>query len=141
MRQPSRPHPHGSPATLKVPLPSWSVGTPSLSLALDVGGRTPLGRLLRLVPRPVATSPGFATLVDPVARLLLRGVRTRGVARAGRREYYGATDVRAVVGMQGTFDGLDLGALAAVDPPCRFGFSSTPQRPSVTEVSTTIVDA
>ncbi|KRE60178.1 hypothetical protein [Nostocoides sp. Soil756] len=141
MRHASGPHPHGSPATLKVPLSGWSVATPSLSLALDVGGRTPLGRLLRLVPRPVATSPGFATLADPVARLLLRGVRTRGVARAGRREYYGATDVRGVIGMHGSFDGLDLGALAAVDPPCRFGFSSTPRRPSVTEVSTTIVDA
>ena len=29
-------------------------------------------------------------------------------------------------------------ALAPVDPPCRFGFSSTPRRPSVTSVVTTI---
>ncbi len=119
---------------------SWGPSSPSLSLSLEVGDRTGLGRLLRLVPERVATSPAFATLADPVARIALRGVRTRGVARAGRREYYGATDVRAVTSMSGTFDGVDLGALAPVDPPCRFGFSSTPRRPSVTEVTTTIVD-
>jgi hypothetical protein len=30
------------------------------------------------------------------------------------------------------------GRLAPVDPPCRFGFSSTPRRPSVTSVVTTV---
>ncbi len=119
---------------------SWGPSSPSLSLTLEVGDRTGLGRLLRLVPGRVATSPAFATLADPVARVALQGVRTRGVARAGRREYYGATDVRSVTSMSGTFDGADLGALAPVDPPCRFGFSSTPRRPSVTEVTTTILD-
>ena len=28
--------------------------------------------------------------------------------------------------------------LTPVDPPCRFGFSSTPRRPSVTQVVTTV---
>ncbi len=121
-------------------LQSFGPSSPSLSLTLEVGDRTGLGRLLRVVPGRVATSPAFATLADPVARVALRGVRTRGVARAGRREYYGATDVRAVTSMTGAFDGVDLGSLAPVDPPCRFGFSSTPRRPSVTEVTTTIVD-
>ena len=32
----------------------------------------------------------------------------------------------------------NLGTLAQVDPPCRFGFSATPNRPSVTSVVTTI---
>lgn len=116
------------------------VVSPSLTLTADLGARTPLGILLGLVPPALATSPAFATLADPVARVVLRGVRTRGVARAGRREYYGATDVHAVTAMSGRFDGTDLGALAPVDPPCRFGFSSTPRRPSLTEVTTTIVD-
>ncbi|MGG5261145.1 hypothetical protein [Phycicoccus avicenniae] len=119
---------------------SWGPSSPSLTLTLEVGGRTGLGQLLRLVPGRLATSPAFATLTDPVARVALRGVRTRGVAQAGRREYYGATDVREVTAMTGSFDGTDLGALAPVDPPCRFGFSSTPRRPSVTEVTTTIVE-
>ncbi len=117
----------------------WVVDSPSLSLRLDVGGRMPVGHLLRLLPRGVAQSPAFATLADPVARVAMRGVRTRGMARAGRREFYGATDLRAVTALAGALDGIELGALAPVDPPCRFGFSSTPRRPSVTDVVTTIV--
>ena len=66
------------------------------------------------------------------------GVRTAGTAREGRREYYGATDLRRVVSLRGEFDGVDLGDLADVDPPCRFGFSSTPRRPSATRVTTTV---
>ncbi|WP_404389116.1 hypothetical protein [Humibacillus xanthopallidus] len=117
----------------------WRVASPSLTLDLRVGGRMPLGRLLRLVPGRVAASPAWATVVDPVARVALRGVRTRGTALAGRREYYGATDLHAVTSVAGTFDDERLGALAAVDPPCRFGFSSTPRRPAVTTVVTTVV--
>ena len=113
---------------------------PSLDIRLEVGGRMPLGRVLRLVPGALAESPAWATVVDPVARVALRGVRTRGVARAGRREFYGATDVRAVTAVAGTFDGIPLGDLRPVDPPCRFGFSSTPRAPSVTDVVTTIVE-
>jgi hypothetical protein len=117
----------------------WHVESPSLSLDLTVGGRLPLGRVLRAVPVRVASSPAWATAVDPVARVALRGVRTRGTALAGRREYYGATDLHAVTALEGVFEGESLGTLAPVDPPCRFGFSSTPARPSVTTVVTTVV--
>lgn len=116
----------------------WQVSSPSLELAFDVGRRTALGRLLRLVPGPVATSPAWAAVTDPVARVALRGVRTRGTARAGRREYYGAIDAWAVTSAAGTLEGAELGRLAPVDPPCRFGFSSTPRRPSLTRVVTTV---
>ena len=116
----------------------WRVATPSLSLRLVVGGRTPLGTALGLVPARVATSPGWCSLVDPVARVVMRGVRTRGTAGGGRREWYGATSVRAVTAVAGDWRGTDLGRLAPVDPPCRFGFSSTPRRPSVTTVVTTV---
>lgn len=121
--------------------PGWQVRTPSVQLDLRVGARSGLGRLLRLVPRPVATSPRWATLIDPVAGHVVAGVRTRGTARAGRREFYGATDLHRVVALRGRLDGADLGRLAPVDPPCRFGFSSTPRRPSVTSVVTTIEQA
>lgn len=116
----------------------WQVSTPSLSLRLVVGGRTPLGALLGLVPDRVATSPAWCSAVDPVARFVLRGVRTRGTAGNERREWYGATSVVAVTSIAGRWRGVDLGSLAPVDPPCRFGFSSTPRRPSVTQVVTTI---
>ena len=120
---------------------AWAATSPSLDLRFAVGGRMPLGRLLRLVPRPLAESPGWAAAVDPVTRVAMHGVRTRGVAREGRREYYGATDVRDVTSLEGRLDGIRLGDLRRVEPPCRFGFSSTPRHPSVVDVVTTIVDA
>lgn len=116
----------------------WLVSTPSLSLRLVTGGRTPLGTLLAAVPSGLATSPAWCSVVDPVARVVLRGVRTRGTAGNDRREWYGATSVVAVTAISGRWRDVDLGGLTPVDPPCRFGFSSTPKRPSVTSVVTTI---
>lgn len=117
----------------------WQLSSPSLTLSLAVGARLPLGWLLRAVPGRLAASPAWATTVDPLARVVMRGVRTRGTALAGRREFYGASDLHAVTALSGRFDGADLGVLGPVDPPCRFGFSSTPRRPSVTRVVTTVV--
>lgn len=116
----------------------WHVSTPSLDLVLHVGRRTALGQLLRAVPPRIATAPAWCAAVDPVARVALRGVRTRGTAGQGRREWYGATSVHEVTALTGSWRGEPLGALAPVDPPCRFGFSSTPRRPSVTSVVTTV---
>lgn len=116
------------------------VGTPSLRLTARLGRRTALGWLLRGLPASLAASPLVSTVTDPVARVVLRGVRTRGGARQGRREYYGATDVRAVTALTAHLDGQDLGELAPVDPPTRFGFSSTPRRPTLTRVVTTVVE-
>jgi hypothetical protein len=116
----------------------WLVRSPSLEFDLVVGRRTPLGAALRAVPRRVAESPAWCTLTDPFARVLMDGVRTRGSAGSNRREWYGATDLRRIAALRGSFDGLDLGQLADVDPPCRFGFSSTPRKPSVTDVVTTV---
>jgi hypothetical protein len=118
----------------------WRVRSDSLHLDLTLGRRTPLGWALRAVPRRLAESPAWCTLTDPVARVVLRGVRTRGTAGGDRQEFYGATDTRRVTALGGTFDGRDLGALADVDPPARFGFSSTPRTPSVTDVVTTVVE-
>jgi hypothetical protein len=116
----------------------WSVVAPGLTLRLRIGRRTPLGRLLRLQPRALATSPGWTWVTDPVARVVLPGVRTRGAADGGRREYYGATDVHRVVSLAGTWQDTDLGSLAPVAPEPRFGFGSTPRAPSVTTVVTTV---
>lgn len=119
----------------------WSVQSPSLSLEFTTGARMPLGWLLRTVPRAIGASPAWARVVDPVARVVLPGVRTVGTAQEGRREFYGATDLHRVTSAHGHFDGQELGTLAPIDPPCRFGFSSTPRTPSVTDVVTTVVIA
>lgn len=116
----------------------WHVTAGPLELRLVVGRRTALGHLLRLVPAPLATSLGWARVTGPVARLLLPGVATVGSAGGGRLEWYAARDVRRVVAARVRWDGADLGALRPVHPPTRFGFSSTPARPSVVAVVTTV---
>ncbi|ROR91265.1 hypothetical protein [Nocardioides aurantiacus] len=126
------------PVAVQVSGGAWRVEGPELSLQLDLGRRTPLGRLLRLVPRRLATAPWWSGLTDPVARVALRGVRTRGSAGHGRREFYGATDLHAVTGLVGRWRGHELGTLAPVAPEPGFGFGSTPERPSVTAVTTTV---
>ncbi|WP_027862208.1 hypothetical protein [Marmoricola sp. URHB0036] len=116
----------------------WSVTAPGLALRLGTGPRTPLGRLLRLVPARLATSPTWTRATDPVARAVLSGVRTRGTAGNGRREFYGATDVHRITSLTGSWQGADLGSLAPVSPEPGFGFGSTPRTPSVTTIVTTV---
>ena len=116
----------------------WLVKAPQLELAITLGARTGTGRLLHALPRALATSPAFATVTDPVARVVMRGVHTRGTTKGGRHEYYGATDLQAVVSLTGTWRGRPLGHLAPVKPEPRFGFGSTPRRPSVTTLVTTV---
>lgn len=110
-----------------------------LSLTAALGGRTALGRLLHLLPPRLASAPLFSRLTDPVARVVMPGVRTAGSAGHGRREFYGATDLRCVQAIDGTWDGTPLGSLAPVQPSPRFGFSSTPRTPGLTSVTTTIL--
>ncbi len=92
------------------------VDSSSLRVEFTLGARMPLGRLLHATPRVLSTRPAVTLLTDPVARILMRGVRTRGTAGGHRREYYAATDIHAIT-----------------------GFSSTPRRPAVTSVTTTIL--
>ena len=126
------------PVSLSESDSEWEISGPSLTLRVGLGRRARLGWLLRTVPRRLATSTRWAMLIDPMAARVMNGVRTRGAAREGRREWYGATDLRLVTSASGSIDKSPLGTLAPVDPPCRFGFSSTPLTPSVTSVVTTI---
>jgi hypothetical protein len=119
----------------------WRVDAAPLVLAFTVGGRPPLGLLLRAVPRALATSPLWISAVDLVARRVLPGVRTRGSAGGGRREYYGALDLRGLTTASALWNGTDQGALAPVTPPVRFGFGSTPRTPSLTRVVTLVRQA
>lgn len=126
------------PVTVACTPGGWTVAAGLLRLRLMVGRSTALGLVLGMVPPPVTRSVAFATLADPVARVALRGVRTRGTAGDGRREWYSARGIRRVTGIQGSYAGVPLGALRPVLPAVRFGFSSTPRTPSVTTVVTTV---
>ncbi len=114
------------------------VRSPSLQLDVEVGRVSALGVLLRSVPRPVARSWRFAAAVHPLARLLVPGAGTAGSAGGGAREYYGVSDARRIVGASGAFEGEDLGPLARLDPPVRFGFAQTPAAPTMVDVVTTV---
>jgi len=116
----------------------WEVDAGPLRATFTRGRRAPLGWLLRAVPRPVATDPRWIGLTDAVARRVLPGVRTRGSAGGGREEFYGALDLHRLAAASLTWDGVDGGPPAPVDPPVRFGFSSTPRTPALTRVVTTI---
>jgi hypothetical protein len=117
---------------------AWSVSAGPLVLRFALGRRGALGLLLRAVPAFLAVRPAWAAATDLPARTLLPGVRTRGSAGGGRREWYGARDLRPLTGLQGTFDGADLGGLAPVEPPVPFGFGSVPPKPALVRITTTV---
>jgi hypothetical protein len=129
------------PVVVRSSGPVVSLVAGELDVSYDVGGRTSLGRALRLVPERVATSPGWCRVTDPLARLVLEGVRTRGSGSDGRFETYGATDHHAIDAMRGSWRGRDLGPLAPLLPEPGFGFGSTPPRPSVTTLVTTVAES
>lgn len=116
---------------------TWSVSAGPLRLRLYTGRRPALGWMLRTVPSPLARTPGWVGLLDRPARLLT-GLRTRGTAGNGRTEWYGVQDLVAVTEVHASWDGADLGPIAPVRPPVRFGFGSVPPRPGVVRVTTTV---
>lgn len=111
-----------------------------LHASIDVGTISPLGRVLRVVPKPIARDPRWLRAIDPIARLVAPGAGTAGSAGNGRREYYGVTGAHDVTGVRGTWAGEPLGTLAPLDPPVRFGFASMPRIPQVVDVETTILE-
>ncbi|WP_423919450.1 hypothetical protein ACPEEZ_12340 [Frigoribacterium sp. 2-23] len=119
---------------------SWGVELRAgeLELAVRVGGVSALGRLLRIVPRRLSRSPLWLTAIDPIARVLVPGVRTAGSAGSGRREYYGVSLAREIEAVSGRWRGAEIGTVARLEPPVRFGFASAPPTPSVVDVTTTI---
>ena len=116
----------------------WMVSTDELALTFDVAGRPALGWLLIVLPRRLARARWWATAVDPIARIVMDGVRTRGTAGGGRREWYSAQDMHRIKSVSARLDGEDLGDLRPVSPPVTFGFASTPEDPSLVRVLTRV---
>ncbi|MGW8331067.1 hypothetical protein ACWGLE_24595 [Streptomyces sp. NPDC055897] len=115
----------------------WDVAAGPLDLRFTVGRRSALGLALRVVPRSLARRPLWAAVSDVPSRLMA-GVRTRGSSRAGCRQWYAAGDLLPIVTARARFDGNDLGPLAPVSPPVRFGFGSAPSAPALVRVVSTV---
>jgi hypothetical protein len=126
------------PVTYRRSGPVWWVRAGALSVRFTTGGRGALGWLLRGVPRPLARARWWAAVLDPIAARLMPGVRTRGTAGGGRREWYAALDLHSIATIEAFWNDDDLGSLHDVHPPVRFGFGSTPVRPSLVRVATSI---
>ncbi|MFJ2822160.1 hypothetical protein ACIO7M_13720 [Streptomyces toxytricini] len=126
-----------APVGVRVEGARWEVSAGPLDLWFSVGRRGPLGLALRAVPRPLARRPAWAALAAAPARLL-PGVRTRGSARPGHRQWYAACDLRRITGAGAALDDADLGPLRPVLPPVRFGFGSAPATPALVRVVSTI---
>jgi hypothetical protein len=127
-----------APVRVRVTGDDWTVTAgPLLDLRFTVGRRGVTGFLLRAVPGVLASRTFWTALTDPPARLLL-GVRTRGTAGGGRYEWYGARDLRRITAARAVLEGADLGSLTPVVPAVCFGFGSTPRRPGLVRVTTTV---
>lgn len=116
----------------------FTLAAPGLELSVRLGKPAPYDWLLRAVPGRIATAPTWLRAIDPVAARLMPGVRTAGSAGKGRREYYGVRRTRLITSIAGRFRGTDLGGVAPLTPPVRFGFSSAPPTPQMVSVTTTI---
>jgi hypothetical protein len=106
------------------------------TLAVDAGPlsiRLVAGRGWPLPPKQLRPTWCTRFVEGPIARAAM-GVRTYGVTPIGVREWYRADRWSPVVSGTAALDGVDLGPIGAVDPPCRFGFSEPPRRPSITAV-------
>jgi hypothetical protein len=113
----------------------WSVHTRSLQVRFRPGKPLWVSPLLRLVPAPLRRRAQWARLCNPIAGRLMPGVRTYGSAGGGRTEWYAASRVRGLADARATWEGDELGALTPVTPPVRFGFASSPARPTLTTLT------
>jgi hypothetical protein len=119
----------------------WSVHTRSLQLRFTPGKPLWVSPVLGLVPAVVRRSAWWARLCNPFAGRLMPGVKTYGSAGGGRTEWYAASHVRRLTCARATWEGEELGELAPVTPPVRFGFASSPARPTLTTLTSYVRDA
>lgn len=119
----------------------WSVHARSLQVRFTPGSRLWVAPLLKAVPSPVRRTAAWARVCDPIAGRVMPGVQTYGSAGGGRTEWYAARDIRRLDAASATWLDTDLGDLAPVKPPVRFGFASAPARPTLTTLTSYVREA
>ena len=115
---------------------TWTVRADPISLSITPGRRDVIGGLLSLVPGPLRKARAWAALADYPASRILPGVRTRGIAPGGNRQWYCAQDHRPLSRGRAWLHADSLGAAQPIDPPVTFGFSSAPSAPAWVRVVT-----
>jgi hypothetical protein len=115
---------------------TWTVRAEPVSLSITPGKRDGIGRALGVVPSPLRRSRFFAGITDFPARRLLPGVRTKGTAPGGNRQWYSAQDHRPLEHGAAWLNAESLGVARAIDPQVTFGFSGAPRRPAWVRVVT-----
>lgn len=129
------------PLTVSMDEERLSLDAGPLSVRAEFGGTTRMGQLLGVVPRAIGTHPRWLSAINPVAKVLMPGVRTAGTVKDGRTQYYGVTGARHITSATATWAGNSLGSLTNVRPRVRFGFSSVPKKPQLVNVTTTLLPA
>jgi hypothetical protein len=127
------------PLTVSLGEDSLTLDAGPLSVRAALGETTAVGRALGLIPRAIGTHPRWLAAINPIARILMPGVRTAGTTNDGRRQYYGVTGSRLITSATASWAGDSLGVLTSVRPRVRFGFSSVPKKPQVVDVTTTVL--
>ena len=126
------------PVTVDHSADGFVVAAPGLAVAADWAVRHRSTGCCGWSPRRFARAVVAAWPSIPLHHGWFRGVRTAGSAGNGRREYYGVRRTRRIIAVRGRFGEADLGGVADLDPPVRFGFSSAPPTPQMVSVTTTI---
>ncbi len=119
---------------------SWRLTSTDLDATFTPGRRLWMSPLLRAVPPALRRSAAWARFCNPIAGRVMPGVQTFGTAGGGRTEWYAARAVRGIDAASVHWRGEELGPLAPLTPPVRFGFASAPARPSVTALTSYVQD-
>ena len=127
------------PLTVSMGEDSLALDAGPLNVRAELGDATAVGRLLGVIPRVIGTHPRWLTAINPIAKILMPGVRTAGTTKDGRQQFYGITGARVITSATASWAGDPLGALTSGRPRVRFGFSSVPKKPQVLDVTTTVL--
>lgn len=127
------------PLTVSMGEDSLALDAGPLSVRAELGETTAVGRVLGLIPRAIGTDPRWLKAINPIAKILMPGVRTAGSTKDGRQQFYGVTGARLITSATASWAGDPLGVLTNVRPRVGFGFSSVPKKPQVVDVTTTVL--
>lgn len=127
------------PLTVSMGEDSLALDAGPLSVRAELGETTAVGRVLGLIPRAIGTDPRWLKAINPIAKILMPGVRTAGSTKDGRQQFYGVTGARLLTSATASWAGDPLGVLTSVRPRVGFGFSSVPKKPQVVDVTTTVL--